>query len=494
MVSIQKIIYYFLALIVAFASAGFMYFSNIKTVSAHDPNNLISNGEFIAWQTWDADGIQSFLNTKGGTRLRTFREGGLTAAQIIANAARMYGINPVVILSTIQKEESLVESNTNFDYRVRWAMGYGVCDGCDSNDPALQHYAGFTNQVYSGTWQLKINYTVWAANGSDWNVGKTMMIDGQAVRFSNHATSALYRYTPHLSGNESFVRVYSSYKTYVPPATYNSRLITKVGPTYLRPGQRATYYAYFQNTGTSTWLKNSGNPMHLGNSSPRDRDSKLFGGNVRWNMLQNAVYRNQVAVFSITIVAPQETGSYVERLQPVMEQVTWFDAEVTFNIQVGGSPVVTKGSLVNGQKVAPSPINKLDLIRGKNTSVNGFNTQENYNAQYITKAYAPSNLVPGQRLTLYVYYKNTGNTTWYRDGANPAHLGTSDPQDRSSILTGGNVRWNMLQPSIAPGQVGIFTISITVPDQKGSYTEKFRPVIEYKTWMGDEVTYNYTIR
>lgn len=478
----KKIIYCFLAFVVTLTSAGIFYFSNLKTASAHDPQNLISDGEFVAWQTWDADGIQSFLNTKGGTRLRAFREGGLSAAQIIANAARMYGVNPVVIISTIQKEESLIESNTNFDYRVRWAMGYGICDDCDSNDPALQRYAGFTNQVYSGTWQLKTNYLVWAANGSAWNVGKTMMIDGQAIKFANRATSALYRYTPHLSGNESFNGVYNRYKTYVPPASYGARFITKVGPTYLRPGQRATYYAYFQNTGSAAWLKTGANPTHLGNSSPQDRDSKLFGGNVRWNLLQPVVYRNMVGVFSVTITAPQETGTYVEKLQPVMEQVTWIPgAEVTYNVQVGGSPVGSAGT-----------INKLDLINGRTTQ--SASISENYNAQYVTKAYAPTSLVPGQRLTLYVYYRNTGNTTWYRDGANPAHLGTSSPQDRSSVLTGGNTRWNMLQPSIAPNQVGIFTISITVPNQKGSYTEKFRPVIEQKTWMGDEATYSYTIR
>ncbi len=482
MVRIQKFFYVILALAVIVAGGGSLLLQ-VKKASAHDPQNIISDGEFVAWQTWDADGIQSFLSTKGGTRLRDFREGGLSAAQIIANAARIYGINPVVILSTIQKEESLVESNTNFDYRVRWAMGYGICDGCDSNDPALQKYAGFTNQVYSGTWQLKTNYLVWAVNGSCWNVGKTMMIDGQAIKFANRATSSLYRYTPHLSGNESFYNVYSRYKTYIPPATYGARFITKVGPTYLRPGQRATYYAYFQNTGSAAWLKTGANPTHLGNTDPRDRNSKLFGGNVRWELLQPAIYRNMVGVFSITITAPQETGTYVEKLQPVMEQVTWIPgAEVTFNVQVGGSPVGTSGGTIN----------KLDLINGRSSA--GVSTPASYNAQYVTKAYAPTNLVPGQRMTLYVYYRNTGNITWYRDGANPVRLGTSSPQDRSSALTGGNVRWNMLQPSVAPGQVGIFSIAITIPNQKGSFTEKFRPVVEQKTWMGDEVTYSYTIR
>jgi len=442
---------------------------------AHNNNNLISDGEFIDSRTLDADGVQSFLNTKGGTRLRTFREGGRTAAQIIAGAARAYGVNPFVVLATIQKEESLIESNTNFDYRVRWAMGYGVCDGCDSNDPALQKYAGFTKQVYDGTWQLKRNYSYWASGG-DWRVGNTMIIDGTSVHFDNRATSALYRYTPHLHGNENFVRFYDQYKTYRPPATYDARLITQIPRANytVRPGQRFLMQVVVRNTGTAVWNKNGANPMHLGNWGPQDRTSSLIPGNIRWDMVQSSVRRNGAATFRIWVTAPQQEGTYVEKFRPVMEYVTWLGPEITYTINVGGNPVVNKKT-----------------TKGAGVTTN--TSPENYSAQFVTQV-GRSSMIQGQKQTIYAYYKNTGTTTWYKNGANPVYLGDSSPQDRSSVFTGGNIRWQLVQSAVAPGRVGVFKIIITAPNQSGTYTERFRPVVEYKTWMGEEVTFNFTVR
>ena len=441
---------------------------------AYDANNLIPDGEFIDSVTLDADGVQSFLNTKGGTRLRTFKEGGRTAAQIIAGAAKAYGINPFVILATIQKEESIIESNTNFDYRVRWAMGYGVCDGCDSNDPALQKYAGFTKQIYSGTWQLKRNYSYWASFG-DWKVGNTMVIDGRIIRFANRATSSLYRYTPHLHGNENFVAAYNRYKSYRPPATYDAKLIVQVPRANYtaRPGQTIMMLALYRNTGTATWRKSGANPTHLGNWGPMDRGSAFTGGsNTRWEMLQSVVRRNGVGTFKIYFTAPQETGVYVEKFRPVMEGVTWLGDEVSYTINVGGSAVINKKTSKGVEATGSSP--------------------ENYAAQFVTQV-GKSTMVAGRSQTIYVYYRNTGTTTWYNSGADPTYIGNSSPQDRESAFTGGNIRWQMIQSAISPGRVGVFKIIVTAPSQKGNYSERFRPVVEHKTWMGDEVTFNFTV-
>ena len=344
----------------------------VRTSAGYNPGNLISDAEFINWRTLDANGVQQFLNIRGGTRLRTFSEGGLTAAQIIANAATANRINPLVILATIQKEESIVDSNYNFDYRVVWAMGYGVCDSCDINDPGVQKYRGFTNQINNGAWQLARNYSYWAVNGSAWHVGKTMVIDGTAVRFANRATSALYRYTPHLPGNQNFYTIYNQYKTFAykwssktkvavdksalvanklkliaaknkgnqsgqGEATYNTQYVTQVGRQAVAPGQRQTLYVYLKNTGTTTWQNNGSNPVYLGNSSPQDRSSLFTGGNVRWRMLQSSVAPGKVGVFSIQVTAPGQTGTYVERFRPVMEGVTWFGDEVTFTFNVGAA-------------------------------------------------------------------------------------------------------------------------------------------------------------
>lgn len=356
--------------------------SSVLKAKAFDASNLISDAEFINWTTLDAGGVQAFLNTRGGTRLRTFSEGGRSAAQIIADAARSNGISPYVILATIQKEESIVDSNYNFDYRVVWAMGYGVCDSCSLDDPNVAKYRGFTNQIDNGTWQLKRNYSYWAVNGSDWHVGKTMIIDGTAIRFANRATSSLYRYTPHLHGNQNFYNIYNNYKNFKysgkfdkssykadlikaklgkiakvgktqkdvvdktklisskttssSPAAYDAQLVTKVEPSVLQPGQSYTIYAYFRNTGSTIWSNSGPNPVYLGNSSPRDRSSLLTGGNIRWRMLTSSVAPGRVGIFSISVTAPQ-IGSYTERFQPLSEGVTWFGDEVTFTFNVGGT-------------------------------------------------------------------------------------------------------------------------------------------------------------
>lgn len=343
------------------------FLTNISRASAaYNANNIVSDTEFVNSTTLDAGGVQAFLNTRGGTRLRTFSENGQSAAQIIANAARSNGINPFVILATIQKEESLVDSNYNFDFRIQWAMGYAICDSCSLGDPNVVKYRGFTNQIDNGAWQLKRNYSYWAANGSDWNVGRTMIIDDTAVRFANRATSALYRYTPHLSGNQNFYNIYNSYKSFYykgsgkskqavdksalvaaklklankggqsgnqTVATYNARYVTQAGVSNLRPGQKLTIYVYMKNTGTTIWENGSAHPVYLGNDSPQDRSSALTGGNIRWHLLNTAVSPGNVGVFSIQITAPA-AGTYVEKFRPVMEGVSWFGDEMTFTFNV----------------------------------------------------------------------------------------------------------------------------------------------------------------
>ena len=93
-------------------------------------------------------------------------------------------------------------------------MGYAICDSCSLDDPNVVKYKGFTKQVDNAAWQLKYNYSYYAGNGSDWNVGRTMIIDDTAVRFATRATSSLYRYTPHLHGNENFYNIYNRYKVF----------------------------------------------------------------------------------------------------------------------------------------------------------------------------------------------------------------------------------------------------------------------------------------
>lgn len=198
--------------------------------SAFDAGFIISDTVFYDSSAMDAGSIQAFLAAKGaackpnadGTAcLKDYRQtttdraadarctggyegaAGETAAVIVAKVAAACGINPRVILVTLQKEQTLVTRTTAGSAAVyQKAMGYGCPDtaACDSR------YYGFFNQVYSAAAQLR-NY---ALNPSRFNVkaGQVNSIryypanlkpecGGSDVLVRNQATASLYNYTPY---------------------------------------------------------------------------------------------------------------------------------------------------------------------------------------------------------------------------------------------------------------------------------------------------------
>jgi len=120
------------------------------------------------------------------------------ASRIIDKVAKACGVNPQVILVTLQKERGLVTKGSPAynDYLI--AMGYGCPDtaACDSL------YYGFFNQVYSAASQF-IRYGV---NPTTWNyrIGNVAIqykpftnCGAPVVNIRNQATANLYNYTPY---------------------------------------------------------------------------------------------------------------------------------------------------------------------------------------------------------------------------------------------------------------------------------------------------------
>jgi hypothetical protein len=99
-------------------------------------------------------------------------------------------------------------------------------------------------------------------------------------------------------------------------------------------------------------------------------------------------------------------------------------------------------------------------------------------------------LEPGDTAEQFFAMRNTGTDTWYREGAIPVRLGSSNPMDRSSAFyTAGD--WispgrptGLDSLTTEPGQVGRFTWIATAPQQVGSYAEYYAPLAEGVTWMG----------
>ncbi len=125
-----------------------------------------------------------------------------TSAAIIAKVGVACGINPQVLLVTLQKEQGLVTSTTGKPPRTySRALGFGCPDNtggvCDPQ------YAGFANQVYSAARQLKryaafpTSYAHRAHAVNQVRYHPNEACGSSAVYIENQATASLYNYTPY---------------------------------------------------------------------------------------------------------------------------------------------------------------------------------------------------------------------------------------------------------------------------------------------------------
>jgi hypothetical protein len=281
-----------------------------------DQNNLIDDSVFDDTTTMDAAAIDAFLNTFPNSCISPnsgFQaqdptgyspSGGFTygnyvsAGQVISDAAQAYGINPQVLLTTLQKEQSLVAgSGSSFCEdgdmnKYAAAVGYGCPDGgtvysysgislykrngnvvssVSSTCVNSAAKAGFSEQVIRAAWLLKFGEqrsegnVSWSVIKGNWNNsddpptcyagpmtqgafqrcqgGPTVYYDGYttidstSVHMDSGATAALYWYTPHFSGNQSFDNIFSNW--------FGSLFGDAIGPAVYRMYNPKTHDHFF---------------------------------------------------------------------------------------------------------------------------------------------------------------------------------------------------------------------------------------------------------
>ena len=142
-------------------------------------------------------------------------EGGISAAEIIYNAAQEYGLNPQVLLVTLRKEAgSLWSDDWPLARQFTHAMGYACPDtgpngtaNCDST------YNGFYNQMSRAAWQFdryKNNITQYQYRPGQWSNIKyapDSSCGTKSVYIENIATASLYIYTPY-TPNDAALKAY----------------------------------------------------------------------------------------------------------------------------------------------------------------------------------------------------------------------------------------------------------------------------------------------
>lgn len=192
-----------------------------------DPGSIISDEVFYNSGAMSADQIQSFLanagsNCSGSLCVKDLRissadipadqycnayPGGTDelASAVIAKVSVACGINPQVMLVTLQKESALLTKSTvsSAAYNAAWGWhcpdsGPGGSANCDPR------YAGFFNQAFGMAKQWsryrvdpgKYHYQAGQTATILWNVAQTGC-GGSDVTIKNTATASLYNYTPY---------------------------------------------------------------------------------------------------------------------------------------------------------------------------------------------------------------------------------------------------------------------------------------------------------
>ncbi|MBP6917277.1 hypothetical protein KBB76_03750, partial [Candidatus Saccharibacteria bacterium] len=141
--------------------------------------------------------------------------GGISAAQIVWNAAQTYSINPQVLLVLLQKEQSLVTDNWPWLLQYQKATGY-LCPDTAPCDPAK---AGFFHQIDGAAWQLRHDFDgidssgYWSPYGKGWNnirYSPNADCGTKSVYIENQATAVLYKYTPYTPNQAALNNLYGS--------------------------------------------------------------------------------------------------------------------------------------------------------------------------------------------------------------------------------------------------------------------------------------------
>jgi hypothetical protein len=232
-----------------------------------NPSILIPDASFNDLQTFGGpEGIQRFLESKGSVLANTSPDFLVklsepndpalkaklddpqpnlprlrTAAEIIWDASRASGINPQVILVTLNKEQSLITGNHAPD-RLQRALNHAMGFDCPDSSGCGNLFPGFYFQLM-GNVDTEGNRYLGAAKSlmKSFNtpegrgpatstgpakVGQTIAIENtlgdfagiffsQNVTIGNRATAALYRYTPHVfNGNYNFWRFFTEWFKY----------------------------------------------------------------------------------------------------------------------------------------------------------------------------------------------------------------------------------------------------------------------------------------
>lgn len=490
---VTKLFYTFGALLLA---VGLMYIVSPKAHAAFEAGRIMDDGKFTNNSSMSAGDIQNWLNSINSTCLKNYQTasiegnnnygGNVSAATAIKQAADLYGVNPQVLIVTLQKEQGLVTRGDCPQWRYNTAMGFGCPDGaaCDAQWYGLsrqlyqgaRHFKGFYNQ--NAGWYIPfrpgVRYIPYHPNGG---------CGGTNVNIVNRATASLYSYTPYQPnaaalatrygsgdgcssyGNRNFYSYFTDWFGSTIDDPYRWEYVGQSASGTFVPGQKGTWTISARNIGTATWSNSGTNPVRIGTNNPRDRQSAfcttgwIVGCHRAALLNEPSVAPGATGTFTFPVQAPSSPGVYSEYFNPVADGAAWMN-----DLGLFFQPTVTSGT---------------------------------FSSSLVSNNF-PTSIEPGATANVSVVVQNNGNTYWYNDGKYMINLGAYNPIDRSSPFAtntwlGSNRPARMVESVVAPSQNATFNFTIKAPTTPGSYTESFSLVAEGHKWFNQPITSTVTV-
>jgi len=226
------------------AVAGVMTATTLPSPSAKaadaskfDPGMIISDQVFYDSSSLTAAQAQSFIVSKGASCTNNgsipclknlvvsspsiaanqycsaiSARSGLNAGTVFATVGKACGISPAVLITLVEKEQSLVSKSKPTSYMYQEAAGFA----CPDTAPCSEDYAGFFSQIYAAARQFQIyrqypssfNYQAGRTNNIQYNPDKGC--GTKAVYIENQATAGLYDYTPYVPNAAALANLYGT--------------------------------------------------------------------------------------------------------------------------------------------------------------------------------------------------------------------------------------------------------------------------------------------
>jgi hypothetical protein len=181
-----------------FLSIIFITLPLISKAATYNPNNILSDEEYLDSSSMSSNYVQEFLNSKGSglANISVEVEGSKKSiATIFFEAAKTYNVSQKLLVATAQKEQSAITDGDLSQNQLDKLMGYGIYAGNDYSE-----YLGAYNQINYSAKQFRRYYDYYGNYGWQQGVTKTTGDDIE-VTPENKATAGLYNYTPYAGAN-----------------------------------------------------------------------------------------------------------------------------------------------------------------------------------------------------------------------------------------------------------------------------------------------------